>query len=147
MSKKNVKTLFALLLLVLPMPITAAEYKSGQVWKYKTRPGEENSLVYIVKVDREKGYGNIYHIYIDGLKIRNSKIKGGIQSQLPHAPVDEKTLNDSVTALLREGGPMPDISEGYRAWREPFDAGNAGVFNIPVAKIIGFIEDIVSKAQ
>ena len=100
MNKKNVQTLFALLLLVLPMPTTAAEYKSGQVWKYKTRPGEENSLVYIVKVDRENGYGNIYHIYVDGLKIRNAKIKGGIQSQLPHAPVDEKTLNYSVTALL-----------------------------------------------
>ncbi len=147
MSKKNVKRLFALLLLVLSMPITAAEYKSGQVWKYKTRPGEEISLVYIVKVDSEKGYGNIYHIYVDGLRIRNSKIKGGVQSQLPHAPVDEKTLNDSVTTLLRESGPMPDISEGYRAWREPFEAGTAGVFNIPVARIVDLIEDVVSKAQ
>lgn len=129
------------------MSINAAEYKSGQVWKYKTRPGEESSLVYIVKIDKEKGYGNIYHIYVDGLKIRNSRINGGIQHYLPHAPVDQKSLNDSVTDLLREGGPMPDISEGYGAWREPFDSGNAGVFDIPIAKIIGFIEDIVSKAQ
>ena len=135
------------LILVLPLSINAAEYKAGQVWKYKTRPGEEGSLLYIVKIDNEKGYGNIYHIYVDGLKIRNTRIKGGIQSQLPHAPVNEKTLTESVTNLVRERGNMPDISEGYEVWRKSFDTGHAGVFNIPVIEIIGLIEDTVNKAQ
>ena len=34
-----------------------AGYEEGQVWKYKTRAGEEESLLYIVKIDEVKGYG------------------------------------------------------------------------------------------
>ena len=123
----------------------AAEYSVGQVWKYKTRLGEEKSLVYIVKIDKEKGYGKIYHIYVDGIKIKNPRIAGGIQEQLPHVPVNEETLNQSVLELVGTRKDMPDISEGYNNWKEPFDKGEAGVFNIPVNKIIQFVEDAVNR--
>ena len=123
-----------------------ADYKPGQVWKYKTRAGEEGSLIYVVKVDAEKGHGSIYHIYVDGLRIRNPHLSGGIQSELPHAPVDKSTLDASVTELVRDKKQIPDISGGYATWREAFDAGEAGVFNIPVAKIIDYIEQAISKA-
>jgi hypothetical protein len=142
------KTLLILALGLFMTDITlAAEYKQGQVWKYKTRKGEEGSFLYIVRVDAEKGYGSIYHIYVDGLRIKNPHIKGGVQSVLPHSPVDRATLDASVTELVRESKDMPDISAGYVAWREPFDAGEAGVFNIPVSEIVEYIEQVVSGAR
>lgn len=41
----------------------------------------------------------------------------------------------------------PDISEGYKSWRESFDKGEAGVFNIPASKIIQYIEDVVNQSK
>ena len=142
------KPLFPLVIGLLMSQISiAADYKQGQVWKYKAREGEESSLLYIVRIDTEKGYGSIYHIYVDGLRIRNAHLKGGFQSTLPHSPVDRTTLDASVTELVRETKDMPDISAGYTAWREPFDAGKAGVFNIPVNKIIEYIEQAANSAR
>ncbi|MEO1297392.1 MAG: hypothetical protein AAFW75_16735, partial [Cyanobacteria bacterium J06636_16] len=82
----------------------------------------------------------IYHIYIDGLKLKNRRVEGDLQNFLPHVPVDEKTLNASVTDLLETKMDLPDISEGYEAWRE----AEGGVFNIPMKKIIQVIEEASS---
>ena len=145
---RNLLSIYILVIFGLFMNMVSAnEYSEGQIWKYKTRKGEENSLLFIVKVDNEKGYGNIYHIYIDGLKIKNPHISSGIQNQLPHAPVDDKTLSESVTALVSKTSNSPDISEGYKSWRESFDKGEAGVFNIPASKIIQYIEDVVNQRK
>jgi hypothetical protein len=36
--------------------------------------------------------------------------------------------------------PNPVYREGYATWKRAFEAGNAGVFTISVAEIIGVIE-------
>jgi hypothetical protein len=125
---------------------TSSKYSAGQVWGYQTRPGEQESRLYIVKTDRDKTLGTIYHIYVDGIAIKNPHMPGGgVQTCLPHSPVSAETLDASVTELLeRHRGEMPDISEGYGVWKEGYDKGEAGVFTIPVAEIIAYIEDIVS---
>ena len=118
------------------------KYQEGQIWQYNTREGEENSLVYIVKIDNEERYGSIYHVYADNLSITNPYVKSGIQSELFHAPVDEETLTQSLIKLVKENSsPMPDISDGYSTWKKAFDKGEAGVFNISIKKIIQIIED------
>ena len=87
----------------------------------------------------------IYHIYIDGLKIKNPNIDSGVQDHLPHSPVSEKTLEESVTTLAIESTlDLPDVSEGYQTWKDAFDKGQAGAFTIPVSQVIQYIEDIVS---
>lgn len=40
---------------------------------------------------------------------------------------------------------LPDISEGYTAWKKDFDADKAGVFDIPVKKIVQYVEDIINQ--
>ena len=35
------------------MGAATADYEEGQIWKYKARTGEEASLVYIVKIDKQ----------------------------------------------------------------------------------------------
>ena len=56
---------------------TIADYAVGQVWEYKTRPGEEASRIYIAKIDENEKLGRIFHIYIDGLTIKNKHTDAG----------------------------------------------------------------------
>jgi hypothetical protein len=122
-----------------------SKYKIGQVWNYNTREGEEASRVFIVRAEPDEKLGTIYHIYIDGLNIQNPHSESGSQDHLPHSPVSEQTLDDSVTTLAIENDPnLPDVSEGYKTWREAFDKGEGGVFTIPVSQIVQYIEDIVT---
>lgn len=122
-----------------------SKYKIGQVWNYRTRVGEESSRIFIVRADPDGRLGTIYHLYIDGLKIKNPHIDSGLQSHIPHSPVSEKTLDESVTTLAIESSPnLPDVSEGYDTWKQAFDKGEGGIFTISVSQIIQYIEDIVT---
>lgn len=40
----------------------------------------------------------------------------------------------SVNTLGRESGPVPDLADGYRRWRQAFEAGKGGIFTISVAE-------------
>lgn len=147
--------LLASLLILLASPITDAKekhtlnnksYQVGQVWAYKTRKAESNSRLYIVKVDSDAKLKTIYHIYIDKVAIKNPYIRdGGIQNVLPHAPVSKATLDASVTQLISvKASPLPDITEGYKAWKDEYSKGEAGVFTISVSDILKYIEKAVS---
>ncbi len=126
-------------------PMEETKYKVGQVWNYSTREGEEGSRIFIVRADANEKLGTIYHIYVDGLKIKNPHVDSGVQDHLPHSPVSEKTLDESVTTLANDSAPdLPDVSEGYQTWKEAFDKGQGGIFTIPVSQIIQYIEDIVT---
>lgn len=128
------------------MSASATEHvQEGQVWHYQTRAGEESSQLYIVQIDRHEKLGPIYHIALDGLKLRNPNIEGGLQTDLPHLPIGEAALQSSVTQLISSGAPMPDISEGYGHWKAAFDAGEGGIFTIPVGQAVGYIEEIVNQ--
>jgi len=121
------------------------KYKIGQVWNYHTREGEKESRIYIVRAEPNEKLGTIYHIFVDGLKIQNPHTDSGTQDNLPHSPVSEKTLDESVTTLaIAHTDDLPDISEGYSTWKEAFDKGEGGIFTIPVNQIIQYIEDIVT---
>ncbi len=118
-------------------------YAIGQVWEYKTREKEELSRLYIVHIDEDEQIGKIYHIFVDGLLIKNPHINGGFQDNLPHAPVDQTTLELSLTRLINTTKELPDISDGYAVWREAFDSGHGGVFNISISQIIDYIEQAI----
>lgn len=122
-----------------------SSYAVGQVWEYRTREGESLSRLYIVHIDEHEKMGKIYHIYVDGVEIKNPHMDGGIQDVLPHAPVDEKTLELSLTKKVGMTKQLPDISEGYSVWKEAFDSGEGGVFNISVSQIIECIEQVVGQ--
>ncbi len=123
----------------------AAKYEEGQVWQYQTRPGEEGSRLYIVRIDDEPLFGSIYHLYVDGLRISSPLRSGGIQDHMPHLPVDRTTLDSSVTELVMSLPNPPDLADGYWVWRESFEAGEGGVFNIPVRDIVQIIEESINQ--
>ena len=124
---------------------SARDFAEGQVWSYKARPGEEGSTVLINKIESYPKLGKVIHISIFGVKVRNKRAPSGVTSDLPHFPVSETTLNASLVKLLRKSSPNPEYVEGYQTWKTAFDQGDAGVFTISVAEIVGVIEDAINK--
>ncbi len=135
------------LLVALAAPAQAIDYREGQAWSYKNRPGEAASLIYIARIDRGLGPNPIFHLYIDGLKLKNPLIEGRVQDTLPHVPISQEALDASVVELVQAAAGLPDISEGYAIWRTAFEKGQTGVFTIPVAQIVQHIEDAFNKPK
>lgn len=124
---------------------TRIDYEVGQIWSYRNRPGEDGSHVYIAIIDDADGDRPIFHIFIDGLKVKNPRSDTGYSKKISHAPVDKASLDASLTELLGRTDEIPDISDGYEIWREALNSGKAGVFDISVAEVIECIEDALVR--
>ncbi|MGW8390589.1 hypothetical protein [Pseudoduganella sp. HUAS MS19] len=124
---------------------SAQDFAEGQVWSYKARKGEEESRVLINKIETDPKLGKIFHISVWGVKVKNPHIAGGISTDLPHFPVSEETLKKSLTKLDSNKKSNPDYREGYQTWKAAFDKGEAGIFTIGVADIVGVVEQSISK--
>ena len=107
-------------------------FAPGQVWRYATRAGEEHSRVHILRVETFPKIGDVVHIAITNVFDAANTIS--------HVPVSAEALERSGLSFEARSGSPPDWEEGYAIWREEFDAGNAGVFSIPVAEIVDVME-------
>ena len=104
-----------------------SKFRPGQVWAFKTPPSQPNAKLTILRVERDAKVGIVVHVALSGVSYGNG------QTEIPHLPFAESAVEQSVTTLERESGPVPDYAEGYRLWREAFDSGKGGVFSITVA--------------
>jgi hypothetical protein len=126
---------------------TPHNYEIGQIWRYRTRDGEENSQIVILNCVRLGSY-TVYSICVEGIKLKNPWIQGGIQTTLAHSPVSKEVLDMSVLESIgiREN-PLDDYAEEFQEWKEPFDRGEAGFFTITIAEILDFTEQAANKAS
>lgn len=125
----------------------ASQFSVGQIWSYKTRSGEEASTVLINKIETHPKLGEIFHVSIFGVKVKNSKVAGGLSTELPHFPVSGETLNKSVTKLVGQRQPNPEYIDGYNFWKQAFDNGEAGIFTITLAEIVGVVEESINPKK
>ena len=121
----------------------APDFEAGQVWAYKTRPGEEESTLLINKVEDDPRLGQIYHISISKVRLSGNTLT--LSSELPHLPVSLQTLRLSCTTLIRQSDPNPMYLPGYRLWRQAFDTGRAGIYTISIADILDLTEKMLQK--
>ncbi|TXK80414.1 hypothetical protein FT986_00055 [Mesonia sp. K4-1] len=121
------------------------ELKSGQIWKYNTRKGEEKSRVVILKVEDYGKRGQIVHIAVNGLKIKNEHIEGGISKEIGHLPFDKETTIKSLTELESTTDKLPDFMDGYLQWKEAFDSEKGGVFTIEIKEAVDFVDKSMNK--
>lgn len=142
-----IEALFALaMMLGLPAELSAQapapRYAEGQVWEYRTRPGEEGSLLRIQRIEpwpAGDAVGRVYHISVIGVRIG-----GGIaQVEMQHLPVSRMTLDASVTRLSASAAAFPSAEEGIASWRE----AQGGVFDVPLAEIVGMLDSLVRSQQ
>ncbi len=98
-----------------PKVVADPTYKPGQVWSYKTRPGDEESTITILRVESTPKLGIIVHVKIEGFKLENCTGAKG-SSVMDHAPFTKAAINKSVVKLLRTEKDIPDFEEGYKDW-------------------------------
>jgi hypothetical protein len=115
-------------------------YEQGQVWQYNSRPEDENSVLIVVATEAHEKYGVIVSVTVVGLQMRSTHHEKGYIEHVSHLPLAEKALDESVTECLGYADELPPFEEGYNAWKEAFDAGNAGIFTIPVAEVVQAME-------
>jgi hypothetical protein len=102
-----------------------SRYAEGQVWEYRTRRGEEGSLVKIQRIETEpETNAPVFHVSLVGLNWPGSNV-------LAHAPVSQHTLDISVTQLSADHGQFPAADEGIAEWRR----ANGGVYSVSLAEI------------
>jgi hypothetical protein len=123
--------------------INDGKYRVGERWHYRTRPGEEGSLLTILKVESSPRLGIIVHVSVDGLRIENPNAPGGVSDTIGHLPMAEQAVDNSVTAPSATNVVMPGQDEGYEEWRRAFDAGGAGIWTVTVADAIDHIAQML----
>lgn len=126
--------------------MTRPEFAPGQAWTYRTRPGEEASRIIIRKKDIEPEDGEVFHISILGVKLRNHRLPGGLQPAMHHAAVARATLDQSLLNYEGDGDDDETWMDGYAVWRQAYDNGDAGIFDIPVSEILGYIEMVIAAS-
>ena len=119
--------------------------KSGQIWKYNTRKGEEKSRVVILKVEDYGKRGQIVHIAVNGLKMKSEHMEGGISKEIGHLPFDKETLVKSLTELESTTDKLPEFMDGYLQWKEAFDSHKGGVFTMEVKDVVDFVDKSINK--
>ena len=139
--------LFTLVLLAMSAIAKASDYQAGELWSYKTRPGDDESLVLIDRVETVPKLGTIYHISVLRVHLPNPKDESRRLVDLPHFPVSKQTLDLSVIELVGKRAPLDAYLPGYAEWKRAFDAGEAGVFTIAVSDIVGMIETAIARKK
>lgn len=119
------------------------KYKVGQEWNYKTRKGEENSTLKILKIEEYPKHGKVIHISIGGLKVGNPNVEKGFANEFTHIPISEIALDRSVTKLKNEKVKLPDSIDGYSYWKKEFDQEIADIFSISVYEIVDLMEESI----
>jgi len=100
--------------------------EEGQVWEYRTRRGEERSLVKIQRIETDPETGDpVFHISIIGLRCTRNDV-------LPHAPVSKQSLEKSLTRQASGDIRFPDPEVGIGEWR----SAHGGVYSISLAEIV-----------
>jgi hypothetical protein len=118
-----------------------SKLRPGQVWRFKTPPDQPNARLTILHGESGGKLGTLVHVALSGVSY------GDRQTQIQHLPFAESAFERSVTTLERKSGPIPDYAEGYRLWREAFDAGKGGVFTATIAEVFEAVTGVAWDLQ
>lgn len=121
-------------------PAPTPDFAIGQLWRCTGRSLAETPTLLINRIDEHPLGGQIFHVTVYGVRVRNPRLPGGIMDQLMHVPVTREVLEQSVTSLEGMRPVDPIYQQGYREWKEAFDAGRAGSFGVPLGAILNFVE-------
>jgi hypothetical protein len=122
-------------------------FQPGQVWTYRTRPGEEASRVTVLKVEPHEKLGTIVHIRMDGLAVKSPHSPTGVAEVIGHMPYDAAALAKSLIEVVATRDELPDFADGYRQWREAFDAGQGGVWTLPLDECVTAMEQAMNPPR
>ena len=115
--------------------------KVGEEWGFQGRSADPKPTLVILKIESLPKLGEVVHISVRGVRIRNPHVQGGSTDTLPHLPVSRQAVERSVTKLLRSSVIVPDYSEGYEQWKR----ASGGAFTTSVREALDFVEKALSQ--
>jgi hypothetical protein len=115
------------------------KFHVGDVWEYKTRSGEEDSRLTILKIDSSTELGVIVHVAVDNLTWKNCDNKPFPQS-VPHMPFARKALDASLLKQAGVAESLPDYRNGYEEWKAAYSKKHAGIYIISVRDAVSVAE-------
>jgi len=113
------------------------DFEVGQIWAYQTRPGEERSVFQVFAITKIP-YGRAINIFVSNVRIKSPV--GSIITTVTHLPYHEDYLLASDAKLLSSHNPPPSDQEGYKEWLLEGGGKPGGVFTIPLAQCIAYLE-------
>lgn len=125
--------------------VSSHDYKVGQEWHYRTRRGEENSILKIVKIEHYEDVGRMIHIAILGLRVKHPKYPNGLLEEVLHLPMAEDALRNSTTKLINDRTDLPDYEFGYVRWKTAYEEDKAGYFAITVNEAVNYLEESANR--
>lgn len=119
-----------------------SRYQPGQVWRYRTRPGEERSRLIVCRIESGPDFGTVVHVQVAGVRMRKSSGPRARSTTTDHIPMNRDALNVSVTAVQGTDGTCKNFDAAYAEWRREFlsPSGRAGVFTASVAESIELLD-------
>jgi|SRR4026207_823247 hypothetical protein len=124
---------------------TTSKYHPGEEYSFEGRPADDQPRFLVLKVDAHPKLGNIVHISISGVRIKNAQAPKGIFDHVQHFPMAEPALDKSRAKLLKSGSIVPDFQSAYQEWRKPFDQGKAGIWSAPLAECLQAMEQSINR--
>ncbi len=121
-------------------PAPTEAFVPGQVWRYRTRPGEEGSRVHVARVEAGPDGGIVVHVKVTGVVVPRPGRPDPGPEDVYHLPMAEAALRASVLELTADPLDIDGFVAGYRSWTERADAGEAMVFDLTVAEVLQMIE-------
>lgn len=117
------------------------KYQVGQRWSIKGRPKDPQPEIVIGRIDQGPR-GDIVHVSVLGVRIANPHSPAGVNTEVPHLPMDAAALDASVIALQGTGKTADNFEEGYAEWRK----AEGGAFTIPLAECLDVLEKALASA-
>ena len=122
------------------------EFKEGQVWSYRTRPQEPESTLQILRIEKYENDWEVIHICVHGLKMENAENPDSPFHEISHMPFSPDALKECVESVVGHSD-LPDFHEGYDAWKEEHDKGNAGAFTVSVGETVEMMEETLKSGD
>ncbi|HKY62842.1 MAG TPA: hypothetical protein VJR29_05420 [bacterium] len=116
-------------------------YRSGERWKYKAPPGQEDSRLVVLGAEKDGACGWIIHISVEGLRLPAPRHPDGVVTEIMHFPVSLVSFEQALIAEDKAAFAPVAYNKGYEAWRE----NQGGVWSVPIASLVksiaGFYSD------
>ncbi len=110
--------------------------KVGQEWEFAGRPGDPHPTLVIVRIESLPKVGEVVHVSIRGVRIKNPRAPGGYSEDVAHMPFGRAALERSLTRLAHDSVALPAFEDGYEQWKQ----ARGGAFSIAVREALDFVE-------
>jgi hypothetical protein len=113
----------------------------GQVYQL---PGlDSGATATICHVDDDP-FGSVIHVRIEGIRLPNPEVAGGVSKGIHLMPFTEEALSESVGPMIADSIEVTNWETAYEAWRDAYEEGEATVWSLPVYDAVQVMQSMMA---